>query len=223
MFYIFEDCSSLSEISVNGPIKTLSVGVFKGTKLNSYTIPESVENIQGKAFSDCYELTKLIIGKNVKTIESGCASYCTNFREFDVSEENESYTSIDGVLFSKDKTKLVSYPHGKADSNYTVPSSVTTIGSRSFETTENLKSVSFPSSLERIEESAFLSSPTFNKKLAEIHAKSKKPPYVVYNGFGQYGFPHQDNDRIKTAYVPIGCLKEYKNMWGSFFDQIYEE
>ena len=109
MFYIFEDCSSLSEISVNGPIKTLSVGVFKGTKLNSYTIPESVENIQGKAFSDCYELTKLIIGKNVKTIESGCASYCTNFREFDVSEENESYTSIDGVLFSKDKTKKKRY------------------------------------------------------------------------------------------------------------------
>lgn len=221
--YAFEGCSSLSEISIKGPIKTLSAGIFKGTKLYSYTIPESVEEIQSQAFLDCYELTKLIIGKNVKIIATGCATYCTNFKEFVVSEDNESYTSIDGVLFSKDKTKLVSYPHGKADSNYIVPSSVTTIGGRSFESTENLKSVSFPSSLERIEANAFLSSPTFNKKLVEIHAKSQNAPLVVYNGFGQYGFPHRENERIETAYVPIRCLNEYKSMWGSFFNQIYEE
>lgn len=221
--YAFENCSSLSEIIIKGPVKRLSAGIFKGTRLNSFTIPESVEEIQTQAFLDCSELTELIIGKNVKIIDTGCATFSTKFERFTVSEENESYSSIDGVLFSKDKKKLISYPHGKAEKNYIVPSSVVTIGGRSFESTESLISVTFPSSLEKIEANAFLSYPTFNKKLVEFHAKSQNAPLVVYNGLGQYGFPHGEKERFETAFVPRGCLKEYKGMWGRFFNQIYEE
>ena len=221
--YAFEGCSSLSDIIINGRIKVLKYGVFKGTKLKSFTTPESLEEIHSQAFLDCYELEKINVGKNVKKIETGCATYCTKFSEFIVSSDNVNYCSIDGVLFNKDKTQLISYPHGKPDSEYSVPSSVTSIGGRSFESTENLKSIILPSSLNRIEANAFLSCPTFNKKLVEFHAKSKTAPLVVYNGVGQYGLPHRENERFETAYVPKGCLKEYSNMWQKFFNHIEEE
>ncbi|MBO7498608.1 MAG: hypothetical protein J6T64_05375, partial [Bacteroidaceae bacterium] len=65
--------------------------------------------------------------------------------------------------------------------------------------------------------------PTSNKKLVEFHAKSKMAPLVVYNGFGQYGLPHRNNERFETAYVPKGCLKEYTSMWQNFFNHICEE
>ena len=39
----------------------------------------------------------------------------------DVEEGNESFASIDGVLFSKDKTKLICYPSKKNDESYKTP------------------------------------------------------------------------------------------------------
>lgn len=77
------------------------------------------------------------------------------FKSITVSEENQYFTAIDGVLFSKDLTQLICYPCGKIGQTYIVPDSVEIIGEFAFADNVNLKKVVLPDSLKRIEYQAF--------------------------------------------------------------------
>ena len=79
-----------------------------------------VKIIASSAFFMC-EAKKIIIPENVTTIEEGAFSDCINLEELIVVEDNQHFTSIDGVLFSKDKTSLVKYPDGKPNGTYDIP------------------------------------------------------------------------------------------------------
>ncbi|MDR9860276.1 leucine-rich repeat domain-containing protein, partial [Treponema socranskii] len=59
-----------------------------------------------------------------------------------------------GVLFDKDKTKLICYPTGKADTSYTVPASVRVLGNSSFFRSKNLTTIVLQTGLTTIEEYA---------------------------------------------------------------------
>jgi len=50
-----------------------------------------------------------------------------NLVEYVVDPNNPNYSSLDGVLYNKNKTKLIAYPYGKNELTFTVPSSVTEI------------------------------------------------------------------------------------------------
>lgn len=52
---------------------------------------------------------------------------CYDLKEIVVDENNNNFTSKDGVLFNKDMTELLAFPKDKKISSYTVPDSVTTI------------------------------------------------------------------------------------------------
>ena len=71
-----------------------------------------------------------------------------------VNEDNPNYCSIDGVLYSKDKTKLILYPTGKKG-NYMILNGTKTIATGAFQYCINLTSVSIPNSLTKIETDAF--------------------------------------------------------------------
>ena len=107
-----------------------------------------------------YSLVNVTIGSGVKTVEpqafngSWSGMYLRNFY---VSDSNEYFRGVDGVLFTKDKSKLVKYPAGRTDDSYTVPDGVKTIGDRSFYGSRFLTEVTMPAGLETIEECAFLS------------------------------------------------------------------
>ena len=60
-----------------------------------------------------------------------------------VEEGNEYYCSIDGVLFSKDRKWLVTYPSGRTEEEYTVPEGTEGIN---FDDPENLKVLKLPAS-----------------------------------------------------------------------------
>ncbi len=76
-------------------------------------------------------LTLLHIGKNVKTIEE-TFYLCLALKEIETDEENEYWTSVDGVLCSHDKTLLYAYPTAKEDEAFFMPSSVTELGVNAF-------------------------------------------------------------------------------------------
>ena len=63
-----------------------------------------------------------------------------------VSEDNETYSTQDGVLFNKDKTKLYRFPERSPLTEYEIPD---------FEFCCNLKSVAIPNSVTIIKENAF--------------------------------------------------------------------
>jgi hypothetical protein len=58
-------------------------------------------------------------------------------------------------LFNKNKTKLIEYPAGKAQTVYTVPNSVAEICDTAFLECVNLKSITIPVSVKKIDDAAF--------------------------------------------------------------------
>jgi uncharacterized repeat protein (TIGR02543 family) len=72
-----------------------------------------------------------------------------------VAAGNANYSSIAGVLFNNDATKLIFYPGGKSGTSYTIPSSVLTIGEYAFFSEAALTSIVIPASVTLIENLAF--------------------------------------------------------------------
>ena len=73
---------------------------------------------------------------------TGCTVNClkNNFKwtaAFTVDSANAFLCAENGVLFNKDKTRLIKYPKKKTDASYTVPDSVKTIGRYAFYMIEN--------------------------------------------------------------------------------------
>ncbi|MBR6604153.1 MAG: leucine-rich repeat domain-containing protein, partial [Clostridia bacterium] len=125
----------------------------KSDMTGHYSIKEGTLSIQEFAFDRDSKLTSITIPKSVKNIEY-YSFFCNNLSEISVDEENEFYCDIDGVLFTKDKKTLLTYPKNRAET-YTVPSSVTTIAFCAFRECRSLKSLILPNSITEIEESAF--------------------------------------------------------------------
>ena len=81
---------------------------------------------------------------------------CRNKLEsISVSANNSAYSAENGVLFNKNKTKLITYPERKAGESYTIPSSVNSIAAGAFTTNSTLKSVTIPNSVKSIGNDAF--------------------------------------------------------------------
>ena len=117
---------------------------------NGYQMFDAEGNISTKYLSD----HELVITQNIETIED-YTFYGIHIRKFTVDENNPNFTSVDGVLFNKDKTKLIAYPINKTDKTYTIPDSVTEIVSGAFAFSVNLEEVKFGSKLRVIGRDAF--------------------------------------------------------------------
>ena len=89
------------------------------------------------------------------SIGHGAFYECRSLTGINVEENNQNYCSEDGVLFNKDKTKIIRYPEGKHGSQYVIPNSVTSIGDYAFWMCSSLTSIEVPSSVTSIESGAF--------------------------------------------------------------------
>lgn len=123
-------------------------------RLTSITLPASIITIETGAFNSCVGLMAFDIPEAVQNIVGDAFSGCTNLAEFTVSSDNESYKSVDGVIFNKDGGKLIAFPCGKGG-NYIFPEGVSEIGNSAFAGNKVLTQVEFPESLLTIGESAF--------------------------------------------------------------------
>ena len=115
-------------------------------ELTSVTIPNSVTSIPSNAFEGNPKLTKVSIGSGVSYIGSLAFEMCYALQEFQVSPSNPYYCSVNGVLFSKDKTKLVTCPCGRRG-EYAIPDGVKTIGNSAFFCCCYLTSITIPNSV----------------------------------------------------------------------------
>ena len=153
----FNGCSSITSITIPDSVTTIGNYAFDScTGLTSLTIPDSVTSIGGGAFYGCSNLTSVTIGNGVASISyNKVFNSCDKLSQINVKPGNLLYSSVDGVLFSKDKTKLIKYPQGKAETSYTVPDGVTSIVEYAFRDCNSLTSITIPDSVTTMDDYAF--------------------------------------------------------------------
>ncbi len=123
----FWDCDSLEKIEIPDNVKVIGTdeslypsGYFGGIRCERKLSP----------FYDCDKLSEVTIGKGVEKIYPSTFFDCPMLNAVNVSSENANYTSLDGVIYSKDLKKLVNFPNGRRYSSYVIPENVFEIGEK---------------------------------------------------------------------------------------------
>ena len=167
--YAFLGCTSLTAInvatgnknyvSVNGVLynkdKTELICYPAEKKGNNYKILDGVKWIYSYAFDGCASLTSVTIPNSVMIINDWAFGGCTNLTAINVAAENSRYTSVNGVLYNKDKTTIKCYPAGQKGKSYSILNSVIDIEDGAFNGCTNLTSITIPDSVTNIDRRAF--------------------------------------------------------------------
>ena len=154
---------SVTEVSIpsypstNGyPVIRISGSAFSGcSKLKSITLPNTLESIGSYAFLNCSSLPSITIPESVSSLEYNMFDGCENLTEILVNENNNYYTDVDGILYTKDMSTLMSCPPGYKNTSVYIEDAVTKISSYAFNDCINLQSIDMPNSVTSIEEGVF--------------------------------------------------------------------
>jgi len=176
MLLLFAGCNSANlgsmKFALNEDEQGYTLTRYKNSASQTVlTIPDTFEGkpvtaIGGMAIQNCDDLLKIEIGANLTEIDKWGVFGCRYLKEFAVREDNPAFCAVDGVLFSKDGTCLVSYPNAntaeydkggalKEEVSYAVPEGVTEIAHAAFYKCYALKEVTLPGSLRLIGIRAF--------------------------------------------------------------------
>lgn len=137
--------------------KVTSIGdyAFKMcSRLTSVTLPNTLTSIGISAFCECTGLTSVTLPNSLTSIISNAFWGCSSLESLNVEAGNMMFSSIDGVLYNNDVSKLIICPAGKS-SITTFPETLTSIGDGAFLTCAGLTSLTLPNSLASIGDFAF--------------------------------------------------------------------
>ena len=135
--------------------------VIKNGVLTDYTgsggnvvIPDTVTSIGDDVFFECTSLKSVTIPKSVTSIGEEKFYGCVKLEKIIVDSGNAYYSSVDGVLYNKDKTVLIKCPEGKKG-KLMIPNTVVTISEVACAECKGLTEVTIPSSVRLIDRCAF--------------------------------------------------------------------
>ena len=139
---VFSECEELERVTMNAELNNLPERTFEGcVKLTDVKLPSTVEIIYEDAFADCLSLTTITLPAALKEMESAFEGSALG--EYKLEAGNTTYAVSEGVLFSADMTKILSYPANRVVDSFTIPKEVTEIGASTFAGITSLKSVVF--------------------------------------------------------------------------------
>ena len=146
---------TITSVTIEDGVTEIGWCAFFGcSSLKEVAIADSVTEIGLWAFMNCDSLTEIVIPAGVVHIGERVFVGCDLLVSIIVKEDNQAFSSEDGVLFDKEKTTLLWYPQEKTGA-YTIPDGVATIAWEAFSGSEMLTSVTIPGSVTKIDEDAF--------------------------------------------------------------------
>ena len=173
----------------------------QASDIESVTLPDSLTTIEKNAFYNCEKLKSVTIPPNVSSI--GLAAFVEGLSESSLTEikvdpENPYFSEKDGVVFSKDGTKLIVFPSGRSG-DYQIPDGTVSVGDYAFYYCVNVSSITVPGSVRSLGEGAFgncssLTKAVLNEGLEEI---------------GEYAF--QSSSGIRDIIIPASVKSVGKN------------
>ena len=166
-YRFFFGCSRLKSISLPDSVTQIGEGAFGNCDLQEQVVQEIVSSdrityIDARAFEGNKNIYTVHIGKNVEYIQTETFNYmsypsfdgCTNLTSITVSQDNQTYTSINGLLCSKDGRSLLYVPVGLSG-RLDVPAGIETIGREAMHNALSIKIVHIPKSVKEIGSDAF--------------------------------------------------------------------
>lgn len=150
----FLECDKLTSATLPTSLKVLDRAAFANcSALVNVTIPSQLTTMRDYAFQRC-AIKNITIPATLKTFSELAFFECYDFQKIEVASGHPSYSTSNGVLFNKNKTKLVLYPVGKQAASYQIPNSVKEIGKNALNHARVGKIV-IPTSVSKIGEGAF--------------------------------------------------------------------
>ena len=198
----FRGCALAGDIAFASGIQQLGRDAFySNDAITSIDFNKSTQLavVSSGTFSSCQNLKKVDFSNcvSLNTLNLAAFEWCSSLEEVVIN--NGFYTSIDGVVFVVDKVTLLLYPAGKKNEAYTIPSTVKTLGERSFPYNESLMELTIPESVLTIKGEAFYNG-SFSGRGAKVIMKAEKP----------IGLSQSIGLENALVYVPKGFAKAYR-------------
>ena len=151
----FNEQTGLTSVTVPGSVRSIGNSAFESCRsLHTVTISEGVTSIDVGAFAYCNSLTSVTLPDSVSIINENPFKACAELTEINVSSENSEFSSIDGILYTKNLDKIIAYPGGR-EGDFIIPDSVKDLGIGAFLGCEELNSVTISGNVRTISDRAF--------------------------------------------------------------------
>ncbi len=136
----FSGYESVTSVSIADSVKEICYDSFRYcSSLKEIKLPKNLEIIGVEAFNNCTSLEEITIPASVYFIDRVPFRGSENIKSYNVDLSNKSFTSVDGVLYNKQKTTIVRYPSSSTATEFTIGKDVKEIYDGAFEGSKNIK------------------------------------------------------------------------------------
>jgi len=124
------------------------------TTIQSLTIPDHITRLHHGALAGFTNLKEIYLPKTLRSINVFFDNTCSQLETIHMHPQNETYTSINGVVYNKAMTRLVRCPPGRRIT-LDIPEGVTTIGNAAFHHVSILRELNLPKTIKKLEDACF--------------------------------------------------------------------
>ena len=150
--YFFSGCDAVVSIIIPQSVTSIHAYAFAGcSNLASVIIHGDISRLHFRAFHNSGSFTASVMEEVTDLTE---ILHCSNIVNFEVSEGNPVYSSLDGTLYNKDYSHIFRHPKNRSGS-FTIPNTVTHIGQNAFDGCSLLPSLTLSNSITHIGDCAF--------------------------------------------------------------------
>lgn len=181
--------SNITGVILNNTLTKVDEDMFYDCeKLQTITIPPSVNEIGVDAFMFCKGLKSVNLSEGLKTIGRRAFANCDNLESITIPK---SVTNMSSDAF-----------HSSGLRSFTIPPCVTEIGFQALSRCPHLEKLIIYETLKNVHDEAVI----YSKELKYIYCYAKSPQFK-FPFFSDYGYRYT----VKEIHVPQGCKVAYEN------------